>query len=100
MRMILRVNNIQVSLSLSSSFYYLWDSRTTLTTTINAALREISDWGRRNTCVSFNVSKIRFIPVSLSLSKLPSDYSISFENGEITPLNSINILGLEISSNS
>ena len=56
----------------------------------------VSDWVRRN-CVNFNASKTCFIPISLS--NLPSDYSISFENVEIAPLTSVNILGLEISAN-
>ena len=55
----------------------------------------ISDWGRRN-CVKFNASKTCFIPISLS--NLPSDYSINFENVEIAPLTSINILGIEINN--
>ena len=71
-------------------------SRITLSNTVNAGLERISDWGRRN-CVNFNASKTCFIPISLS--NLPSDYSISFENVEIAPLTSINILGLEISTN-
>ena len=37
--------------------------------------------------------------LSLSLSTLPADYSVSFENVEIVPLTSINILGLEVSYN-
>ena len=71
-------------------------SRVTLSTAINAGLEGVSDWGRRN-CVNFNASKTCFIPISLS--NLPSDYSISFENVEIAPLTSVNILGLEISAN-
>ena len=59
-------------------------------------LERISEWGRWN-YVSFNASKTCFIPISLS--RLPSDYSISFENVEIPPLTSINMLGLEISTN-
>ena len=71
-------------------------SRTTLSTTVNAGLERISDWGRRN-CVRFNASKTCFIPISLS--NLPSNYSINFEDVEIAPLTSINVLGLEINSN-
>ena len=68
----------------------------TLSTTVIAGLERVSEWGRRN-CVKFNASKTCFLPISLSNS--PSDYSISFENVEIAPLTSINILGLEISNN-
>merc|ERR1712121_209 len=71
-------------------------SRTTLSTTVNAGLAGISDWGGRN-CVRFNASKTCFIPISLS--NLPSKYSINFEDVEIAPLTSINVLGLEINSN-
>ena len=71
-------------------------SRITLSTTVNTGLERISNWGRQN-CVNFNASKTCFIPISLS--NLPSDYSISFENVEIAPLTSVNILGLEISTN-
>ena len=60
------------------------------------ALGEIYDWDRRN-CVRFNASKTCFIPISLS--NLPSNYTISFENVEIAPLTSVKILCIEISSN-
>ena len=71
-------------------------SRTTLSSTINVDLERVSDWGRRN-CVKFNASKTCFIPISLS--NVPSNFPINFENVEIAPLPSINILGLELSHN-
>ena len=72
------------------------NSRTELSTTINSDLRRVSDWGDRN-LVKFNASKTQFLPISLSAnSSLPS---IIFEDNSIEPLSSINILGVQISSN-
>ena len=47
--------------------------------------------------VNFNVSKTQFLPISLS--STPSDISLIFENNEIEPLDSINILGVQVASN-
>ena len=72
------------------------DSRTAMSTTINSDLGRISDWGSKN-LVKFNASKTQFLPVSLSAnSSLPS---ITFEDNSIEPLSSINILGVQISTN-
>ena len=46
--------------------------------------------------VKFNTSKTQLLTISLS--NTPSNYPITFEGSEIPPPNSINILGLQISS--
>ena len=58
-------------------------------------LQSISKWGTSN-LVKFNTSKTHLLTISLS--NTPSNYPIIFEDGKIPPLNSINILGLQISS--
>ena len=47
-------------------------------------------------CFLFNTSKTQLLTISLS--NTPSNYPIIFEDSEIPPLNSVNILGLQISS--
>ena len=66
-----------------------------MSSTINSDLQSISEWGTRN-LVKFNTSKTQLLTISLS--NTPSNYPIIFEDNEIPPLNSINILGLQISS--
>ena len=66
-----------------------------MSSTINSDLQSISEWGTRN-LVKFNTSKTQLLTISLS--NTPSNYPITFENSKIPPLNSINILGLQISS--
>ena len=56
-------------------------------------LQSISEWGTRN-LVKFNTSKTQLLTISLS--NTPSNYPIIFEDSEIPPLNSVNILGLQI----
>ena len=63
--------------------------------TINSDLQSISEWGTHN-LVKFNTSKTQLLTISLS--NTPSNYPIIFEDSKIPPLNSINILGLQISS--
>ena len=70
-------------------------SRLAMSSTINSDLQSISEWGTRN-LVKFNTSKRQLL--TFSLSNTPSNYPIIFEDSEIPPLNSINILGLQISS--
>ena len=70
-------------------------SRLAMSSTINSDLQSISDWGT-NYLVKFNTSKTQLLTISLS--NTPLNYPITFEDSEILPLNSINILGLEISS--
>ena len=56
---------------------------------INSDLERVSNWDSASmTCL-----------ILISLSNFPSDYSISFRNVKIVPLISVNILGLEISTN-
>ena len=66
-----------------------------MSSTINSDLQSISEWGTHNS-VKFNTSKTQLLPISLS--NTLSNYPIIFDDGEIPPLNSINILGLQISS--
>ena len=72
-------------------------SRLAMPSTINSDLQSISKWGTRN-LVKFNTSKTQLLTISLS--NTPSNFPIIFEDSEIPPLtgNSINILGLQISS--
>ena len=66
-----------------------------MSSTINSDLQSISEWGTRN-LVKLNTSKTQLL--TLSLSNTPSNYPIIFKDSKIPPLNSINILGLQISS--
>ena len=70
-------------------------SRLAMSSTINSDLQSISEW---ETCslVKFNTSKTQLLTISLS--NTPSNSPIIFEDREIPPLNSINILGFQISS--
>ena len=66
-----------------------------MSSAINSDLQSISEWGTRN-LVKFNTSKTQLLTISLS--NIPSNYPIIFGDSEILPLNSISILGLQISS--
>ena len=77
------------------SFNARSQSRLAISSTINSDLQSISEWGTRN-LVKFNTSKTQLLTISLSNN--PSNYPIIFEDSEIPPLNSVNILGLQISS--
>ena len=66
-----------------------------MSSTINSDLQSISEWGTRN-LVKFNTSKTQLLTISLS--DTPSNYPIIFEDSKVPPLNSINILELQISS--
>ena len=70
-------------------------SRLAISSTINSDLQSISEWGTHN-IVKFNTSKTQLLTISLS--NTPSNYPIIFEDSEIPPLNSVNILSLQISS--
>ena len=70
-------------------------SRLAMPSTINSELQSISEWGTRN-LVKFITSKTQLLTISLS--NTHSNFPIIFEDSEIPPLNSINILGLQISS--
>ena len=69
--------------------------RLAMSSTNNSDLQGTSEWGTRY-LVKFNTSKTQLLTISLSNS--PSNYPIIFDDSEIPPLNSINILGLQISS--
>ena len=71
-------------------------SRIALSSAINSDLDRISSWGAQN-LVKFNASKTQFLPISLST--IPSDCLINFENNIIPPLSCINILGVNITHN-
>ena len=70
-------------------------SRLAMSSTINLDLQSISEWGTCN-LVKFNTSKTQLLIISLS--NTPSNFPSIFEDSEILPLNSINILGIQISS--
>ena len=67
-----------------------------MASTVNSDLESISEWGAQN-LVTFNASKTQFLPVSLSTN--PSDPQVLFNGNLIEPLSSINILGVQITSN-
>ena len=60
-----------------------------MSSTINSDLHSISEWGTCN-LVKFNTSKTQLLTISLS--NIPSNYPIIFEDSKAPPLNSINIL--------
>ena len=66
-----------------------------MSSTINSDLQSISEWGTRD-LVKFNTSQTQLLTISLS--NTDSNYPIIFDDSEIPPLNSINILGIQISS--
>ena len=66
-----------------------------MSSTINSDLQSISRWGTHN-LVKLNTSKTQLLTISLS--NTPSNYPVIFEDSKIPPLNSINILGLQIFS--
>ena len=71
-------------------------SRTTLCASLNSNLDTIYSWGGRN-LVNLNSRKTQFLPISLSTT--PSDFDITFDDSLLDPLNSINILGIIVTSN-
>ena len=70
-------------------------SRLAMSSTTNSDLQSISEWGTRN-LVKSNTSKTQLLTISLS--NTPSNYPIIFDDSKIPPLNSVNNLGLQISS--
>ena len=71
-------------------------SRFITATSLHSDLDKISQWGKCNQ-VKFNVSKTQFLLISLS--KTPLDSPISFESSTITPCDTINLLGITLTSN-
>ena len=78
------------------SYFARSQSRLALSSTINSDLDSLSDWGRTN-LVSFNASKTKFLPISLARNS--SDLYVCFNNNIIESSQTINILGVNISSN-
>ena len=70
-------------------------SRHAMSSTINSDFQSISEWGTHN-LVKFNTFRTQLLTISLS--NTPSNYPIIFEDSEISRPNSVNILGLQISS--
>ena len=70
-------------------------SHLSMSSAVNSDLQSILEWGTHN-LVKFNTSKTQLLTISLS--DTPPNYPIIFEDSKIPPLNSINILGLQISS--
>ena len=70
-------------------------SHLAMSSTINSDLQSISEWGTRN-LGKFSTSVAQLLTISLF--NTPSNYPVVFDDSEIPPLNSFNILGLQISS--
>merc|ERR1712002_1358977 len=68
-------------------------SRIALSSAINSDLDRISCWGTQS-LVEFNASRTQFLPISLST--IPSNCIINFENNVIPPLSCINIFAVNI----
>src|SRR5678815_4322647 len=68
-------------------------SRLNLSDSILADLDRISGWGSLN-LVKFNSLKTQLLQISLS--KTPSNFPISFDGSLVSPVDNINILGLNI----
>merc|ERR1711980_39032 len=64
---------------------------------LTSDLTIISDWGRRN-LVSFNASKTQFLHLS-TRHNLPDDYPLFFDNTQLSPYPTLNILGLSFTQN-
>ncbi|KAL7644673.1 UNVERIFIED_CONTAM: hypothetical protein RMT77_004214 [Armadillidium vulgare] len=68
-------------------------SRLLLSDSILADLDRISQWGSLN-LVKFNSLKTQLLEISFS--KTPPNFSISFDGSPVSPVDNINILGLNI----
>ncbi len=64
---------------------------------LTSDLALISDWGRRN-LVSFNASKTHFLHLS-TRHNLPNSYPLFFNNTQLSPSSTLNILGLSFTQN-
>ena len=73
----------------------LLNSREEAIAHLNSDLSIISNWGREN-LVSFNASKTQFLHLS-TRHNLPQDYPLYFNNTQLTPSDSLNILGISFS---
>ena len=74
----------------------LQDSRDEAIAHLNSDLTLISNWGRDN-LVSFNASKTQFLHLS-TRHNLPEDYPLFFNDTQLKPSSSLNILGVSFSS--
>jgi len=75
----------------------LLNSRRDAAECLTSDLTIISDWGRRN-LVSFNASKTQFLHLS-TRHNLPDDYPLFFDNTQLSPSPTLNILGLSFTQN-
>ncbi len=73
----------------------LQDSRPEAAEHLTSDLALISDWGRRN-LVSFNASKTQLLHLSTRRNR-PNSYPIFFDNTQLSPSSTLNILGLGLS---
>ena len=70
-------------------------SQLVLSDSILADLGEVARWGNLN-LVKFNSLKTQLLHISLS--KTPSSFPISFDGSDVSPVNNINILGININN--
>ncbi len=75
----------------------LQDSRLEAAERLTLDLALISNWGRRN-LVSFNASKTQFLHLS-TRHNLPNSYPLFFNNTQLSPSSTLNILGLSFTQN-
>ncbi|XP_050710739.1 uncharacterized protein LOC126995293 [Eriocheir sinensis] len=73
------------------------DSRLEAAEHLASDLTIISDWGKKN-LVSFNASKIQFLHLS-TRHNLPNNYPLFFDNTQLSPSSTLNILGLSLTQN-
>ncbi len=76
----------------------LQESRLEAAERLTSDLALISDWGRR-TLVSFNASKTQFLHLS-TRHNLPNSYPQFFDNTQLSPSSTLNILGLSFTTQS
>ena len=77
------------------SQYQSWETEATCVVQQHFTILEVL---MPSSCEHDNSVTIKVSPPTISLSNAPSNYPIIFEDSEIPTLNSINILGLQISS--
>ncbi len=75
----------------------LQDSRLEAAEHLKSDLALISDWERRN-LVSFNASKTQFLHLS-TRHNIPNSYPLFFDNTQLSPSSTLNILGLSFTQN-
>ena len=73
------------------------DSRLEAAERLASDLTIISDWGKKN-LVSFNASKTQFLHLS-TRHNLPNNYPLFFDNTQLSPSSTLNILGLSLTQN-